>query len=117
MGQRIRIAIAGAALVVVSFGVGAAVGSMGFFGLRAPAAIGSGYVGDQVVTLTSGDTSYGVRDSVAWRDASGSSHADGWPDCLPVGTNVAGIPFVGATIWHGDVGEATILWVDCSGRR
>jgi hypothetical protein len=109
--------VVGAVLIVGAFGAGVVAGSTGLIGVRAPTVIGDGYVGDHVVTFMSGDTSYGVKGSVAWRDAAGSEHADGWPDCLTAGTSVTGIPFVGATVWHGGTGDATILWVDCSGTR
>jgi hypothetical protein len=116
MNQRHLATAAVVVLVVAAFAGGVVAGSMGFAGIRPPLAIGSGYVGDHVVTFMNGDTGYGVKNSVAWRDAAGTEHFDGWPDCLPATTAVAGIPFIGATVWHDGLGVATILWIDCSGR-
>ena len=61
-------------------------------------------------------TAYGVTDSVAWRDAQGSEHEDGWPACFATPGEIAGIRFIGAMVWHGDSAAGTILWVDCMGR-
>jgi hypothetical protein len=49
---------------------------------------GTAMVGNHVASIKSGDTYYGVRDSVAWFDTSGSFHEDGWPDCLTSGSQV-----------------------------
>ncbi len=102
-------------VAVVVFVAGLLIGSTGIAGFRPAILTGDGYVGDRVATISVGGTSFGARASVPWRDAAGSEHDGGWPDCLTPGS-VTGIPFTGATVWHGASGQATILWVDCSGR-
>ena len=76
---------------------------------------GDGYVSQDVASFQSGGTSYGVRASVAWRDANGSEHTDGWPACLTPLGSVKGVRFTGAIVWHGTSGQATVFWVDCEG--
>jgi hypothetical protein len=103
------------AVAVVAFLSGFAVGSTGVAGVRPATMTGDGYVGQQVATLWSGDTAYGISSSVAWRDAAGSEHEDGWPACLTLG-EVKAVRFTGAVVWHNAGGQATVFWVDCSGR-
>jgi predicted lipoprotein len=103
------------AVAVVVFLSGLAVGSTGVAGVRPATLTGDGYVGEHVATLWSGDTAYGLSSSVAWRDAAGSEHEDGWPACLALG-EVKGVRFTGAVVWHDTGGQATVFWVDCSGR-
>ncbi|HEY8439337.1 MAG TPA: hypothetical protein VIK65_12065 [Candidatus Limnocylindrales bacterium] len=109
-----RTGLIAAAVVAATIGfvAGGAAGAAGVFGLHVPTSVGAGYVGEKVATLEADGTSYGVRDSVAWRDTSGSYHESGWPSCLSPG-DVNGVRFSGATIWTGDSGSATVLFVDC----
>jgi len=72
--------------------------------------------GDEIATIWAGDTAYGAKSSVAWRDAGGSEHDSGWPACLSVPGAVTAVSFAGAVVWHEDFGIGTILWVDCRGR-
>jgi hypothetical protein len=104
------------AVVVVAFVAGAVAGSAGVIGVRVPTSVGDGMVGEQVTTLWVGDTAYGAKSSVAWRDVNGSEHDSGWPGCLSTPGEVKGVRFTGAMVWHDTLGSATILWVDCSGR-
>ena len=76
---------------------------------------GDGYVGEKVATVWAGDTAYGFRSSVAWRDGGGVEHKDGWPTCLTPG-DVKGLRFTGSFVDDGSASTATVLWVDCSGR-
>ena len=43
---------------------------------------GQAHVGEHVATVELGGWSYGLSQSVAWIDASGTHHDDGWPECL-----------------------------------
>jgi hypothetical protein len=115
MRQRLVLTLVGAALTLAGFAGGVAAGSTGIIGVHPPVMTGSGYVGDHVVTLFSGGVGDGYegRGSIDWRDADGTEHVGSWPDCLPATTAVDAIPFIGATLWHGSTGTATILWVDC----
>lgn len=74
---------------------------------------GSGYVGADVASFRAGDTWYGFRSTVAWTDSGGAEHYGGWPECLPRLQYVEGVRFGGAVVWHGNTGEALVLWVDC----
>lgn len=76
---------------------------------------GNGYVGADVASFQVGDTWYAFRSTVAWTDTAGAEHPGGWPACLPRLQSVEGVRFGGAVVWHGDSGEALVLWVDCRG--
>lgn len=78
---------------------------------------GNAYVGDHVASIKSGDRYYGVRDSVAWFDASGSFHEDGWPDCLgPAGSEV-GVRFgaLPVTVPGSGLTFYDVAYIDCRG--
>jgi hypothetical protein len=109
---RIR-AIAAVLAVLVAFGIGVVAGAGGLFGVRPPMLTGDGVVGDRVVSLSAGGTTYGAKDSIAWRDSTGAVHSSGWPDCLMTLGEVHGVKFDGAVVWHQAVGISTILLVDC----
>ncbi len=115
MRKRLVPVAAALAVALFVFVFGLAVGSTGVAGVRPTTMMGDGYVGEQVATLWSGNNAFGVRSSVAWRDAAGSEHESGWPACLTPG-DAKGVPFTGAVVWNGPVGQATVFWVDCSGR-
>ena len=106
-------------LAAIAFAGGLYLGSTGLIGFHPPTMTGDGVVGDHVVTLypdgNTANSSYGVKGSVAWRDAKSADHADGWPDCLQPLQSVTGIRFTGATVWDDDTAVGRILWVDCSG--
>jgi hypothetical protein len=73
---------------------------------------GRAAVGDHVATIESGGWSYGLSQSVAWIDESGTFHEGGWPECLgPPGTrpNVRS----GAVAVPSLVIRA-VVFVDCS---
>lgn len=116
MRRRLIVVAATLAVVVAVFLAGVAVGSTGIAGVRPATMTGAGRVGDRLVTLWSGGTAYGASSSVAWRDASGAEHEDGWPACLSTLGQVSDITFTGATVWHDGMGRAMVLWVDCTGR-
>jgi hypothetical protein len=73
-------------------------------------------VGNRVASINSGDSYYGVRDSVAWFDASGSFHEDGWPDCLTHGSEV-GVQFgvVPVTAPESALTFNDVIYIDCRG--
>ncbi len=100
----------------MAFLSGLAVGSAGVAGVRPATMTGDGHVGQQVATLWSGGTAYGIVSSVVWRDAAGSEHTDGRPACLTPLSSAAGVRFTGAVVWSGNTGQATVFWVDCEGR-
>jgi hypothetical protein len=107
-----RVLVAAAVLAVaLSFAAGYLVRDASHPGLTTYTA--SGYVGADVASFQVGDTTYGFRSSVAWTDRAGTEHDGGWPDCLPRLKSVQGVKFGGAVVWHGNVGEALVLWVDC----
>jgi hypothetical protein len=115
MRKRVVPAAAALAVAVVVFLAGIALGAPGAAGLRPALMTADGTVGQQVATFEVGDTFYGFRASVPWRDAAGSEHDGGWPACLAPG-EVTRVSFRGAVVWSGSVGQAEVLWVDCSGR-
>ena len=105
------LALAAVLAIVLSFAVGYSVRNAGRQDLTIYTA--SGYVGADQASFTVGDTTFGFESSVPWTDQAGSEHPDGWPACLPKLQAVSGVRFGGAVVWHGDSGEARVLWVDC----
>jgi hypothetical protein len=72
---------------------------------------GRAAVGDHVASIESGGWSYGVRESVAWVDASGSFHEDGWPECLGSAGNAANVRFGAVPVTS--LGIRAVVYVDC----
>jgi len=103
-------------LIVVAFAAGEVVGSMGVFGFQPRVMTGEASVGESGMTIMSGGTAYGAGRSVAWRDAAGSEHEDGWPDCLLAETFGVEVRFAGAFVAHEGTSQAEVLWIDCQGR-
>lgn len=104
-------AVAAVAALALSFGLGYAARATEHPGLTIYQA--NGQVGADVASFQVGDMTYGFRSSVAWTDRAGTEHDGGWPDCLPRLQSVEEVRFGGAVVWHGNVGEALVLWVDC----
>jgi hypothetical protein len=114
---RTRLLMVAVVAAVLGFGAGAVLGASGTFGMRVPTSVGDAIVGGRVVTISANGTAYGAKDSVAWRDTSGSFHPDGWPACLSTPGEVKGVRFAGTTVWNADLGADTVLWVDCQHTR
>jgi hypothetical protein len=74
---------------------------------------GRAHVGDHIASIESDGWFYGLSESVAWIDASGSFHEDGWPECLgSVGTRPS-VRFGAVTV--PSLGFRAVVYVDCSG--
>ena len=70
-------------------------------------------VGDSVMTAFVDNVAYGVSGGVAWVDASGSWHEQGWPARAPARSN-SRITFGGAVVYGPTgIGDYRMLWVDC----
>jgi len=53
-------------------------------------------------------------DNVEWRDASGSWHQSGRPDCIPLGPkDVTLITFATVDVRVGGIGWRPVVWVSC----
>ena len=113
--MRTGVAVAVVVAAVFGFAAGAVLGSQGTFGIRVGTSVGDAVVGEHVVTISANGRSYGATGSVSWRDSSGTSYLDGWPACLSAPGEVKGLRFVGTTVWNGEIGADTDLWVDCEG--
>ena len=76
--------------------------------------MGRAHVGDRIASIESDGWFYGVNDSVAWIDASGSFHEDGWPECFrPAGTTTT-VRFAAVHVTIPEsVGFRPVVWVDC----
>lgn len=109
--SRALIGVAAVLALGLSFAFGYGVRDSGHVELTIYTA--NGQVGADVASFQVGDTTYGFRSNVAWTDEAGAEHPDGWPACLPRLQSVAGVRFGGAVVWHGNTGEALVLWVDC----
>jgi hypothetical protein len=73
---------------------------------------GRAAVGDHVASIESGGWTYGRSESVAWIDASGSFHEDGWPDCLGRAGNRPNVRF--GAVAAPSLGIRAVVYVDCS---
>jgi hypothetical protein len=78
---------------------------------------GTANVGDHVASIKSGDQFYGVRDSVAWFDSSGSFHEDGWPACLGQAGGQVNVRFGGLPVAAPESGLTffDVAYIDCRG--
>jgi len=78
---------------------------------------GTANVGDHVASIKSGDRFYGVRDSVAWFDSSGSFHEDGWPTCLGQAGSQVNVSFGGLPVTAPESGLTffDVAYIDCRG--
>jgi hypothetical protein len=75
---------------------------------------GTAYVGDRVATIESGGWSYGVSESVAWIDASGSYHERGWPTCLGSTGSSPKVKFGAVAVTLPDsVTYRAVVYIDC----
>ena len=71
------------------------------------------YSGDDQVSVTVEDITYGVSKDVLWLDASGSWNGGGWPSCIPARSQTR-ITFGGAVVLGPTgAGSYRILWIDC----
>jgi hypothetical protein len=77
--------------------------------------VGRASVGSNVASIRSQGTFYGVSESVAWIDETGSLHDDGWPDCFgEAGTTTERLRFGAVTVEIPDGGAITsVVYVDC----
>lgn len=76
----------------------------------------TGYVAPTQATATCGDGwAYAIPvDSVRWRDASGSWHDAGRPDCLPLGPQeVSRITFATVDASVNGLSWRPVVWVSC----
>ena len=92
---------------IVWFGVGSRRGVMHLEGIA--------HVGERQATIESGGWSYGVSDSVAWMDASGTEHEDGWPTCLGATGRTSAVKFGAVPVTLPDTGSTfrAVVYVDC----
>lgn len=102
------LALAAAVLVTIGFGVGHDDADTEW-------RHGPAYVGDRHASIAVDGWDYGLSQSVAWIDAAGSHHGDGWPECLdvPAGTLVADVRFASVEVEVDDVGWRQVVLIDC----
>lgn len=75
---------------------------------------GRAAVGDHIASIESGDLFYGVSESVAWIDPTGSLHDDGWPSCLGKAGTTSTVRFGVVAVDIPDVGGMNeVVYVDC----
>jgi hypothetical protein len=73
---------------------------------------GRAHVGDHMASIESDGWFYGVSDSVAWIDGSGTFHEDGWPGCLGSAGNTVTVRFGAVPV--PALGIRAVVYVDCS---
>jgi hypothetical protein len=75
---------------------------------------GRAAVGNRIASIESGGSYYGVSESVAWIDADGSFHPDGWPACLGRDSNpivrFGAIPKAPLPGWGA---YTAVVYIDC----
>src|SRR4030095_5664719 len=76
---------------------------------------GIAHVGERQATIQSGDWSYGVSESVAWIDASGTEHEDGGPTCLGETGSTSTVKFGAVPVTLPDTGSTyrAVVYIDC----
>lgn len=75
---------------------------------------GRASVGNHMATIESGGWFYGVSESVAWIDPSGSQHEDGWPTCLGKAGNTTTVKFGAVPVeLPGGGSFRPVVYVDC----
>jgi hypothetical protein len=99
----------GLVIAFVAFGIGASQSD-------AEVMTGRAHIGHNMATIESGGWFYGVNESIAWMDADGSFHEDGWPACLqPDGTirtvRFGAVPPVSTP--DGSGFGPVVVWIDC----
>jgi len=102
--------------VVVIVAVSGVVGyALGIDGPRTRHLQGRASVGDGTATIRSEGMLYDVPRSVAWIDATGSFHEDGWPECLgSSGTTTGDLRFGVTDVSVPDApGFTSVVYVDC----
>lgn len=72
---------------------------------------GRAHVGEHMASIESGGWFYGLSESVAWIDASGSQHEDGWPECLGRAGNTVNVRFGAVDV--PSLGFRAVVYVDC----
>ena len=72
---------------------------------------GRAHVGENVASIESGGWTYGLSQSVAWIDASGTHHDDGWPGCLGRAGNTTNVRFGAVDVPL--LGIRAVVYVDC----
>ena len=72
---------------------------------------GRASVGEHVASIEAGGWFYGLSKSVAWIDASGTHHEDGWPGCLGSAGNTANVRFGAVAVPSLGI---RVVYVDCS---
>ena len=73
---------------------------------------GRAHVGEHVASIESGGWFYGLSESVAWIDAIGTHHEDGWPECLGTAGNTVNVRFGAVEV--PSLGIRAVVYVDCS---
>jgi hypothetical protein len=76
---------------------------------------GQASVGHHMATIESDGWFYGVRESVAWIDADGSFHDDGWPACLGTRGSTRTVRFAAVPVTVSDTGAGyrDVVYIDC----
>jgi len=73
---------------------------------------GRAHVGEHVASIESDGWFYGLSESVAWIDAMGTHHEDGWPECLGSAGNTTDVRFGAVAV--PSLGIRAVVYVDCS---
>lgn len=75
---------------------------------------GRAHIGDHMASIEHDGWFYGVSDSVAWIDATGSFHEDGWPVCLRPAGSTKTVRFGTVPVEVPDfVSYRAVVWIDC----
>jgi hypothetical protein len=110
-GRRRALLLTGAAILLIAAVLGYALGTTRD---RVMQLTGSASVGNTVASIEAGGSYYGVSGSVAWIDATGSFHDDGWPACFGEVGSTTTVRFGALDVTLPDGGGfRQVVYVDC----
>lgn len=113
VGALVSLAITVGIAATVGYGIGVGVGAGPRMSETKVFRDVTASVGDSQMTAFVDNVAYGVSGEVAWVDASGSWHPQGWPACAPARSQ-SRITFGGAVVYGPTgAGDYRMLWVDC----
>lgn len=113
VGALVALAIIFGIAAAVGYGIGVGVGAGPRMSETKVFRDVTASVGDSQMTAFVDNVAYGVAGEVAWVDASGSWHPQGWPACAPARSQ-SRITFGGAVVYGPTgAGDYRMLWVDC----
>jgi len=103
--------LGGAAILLLAVGLGYSLGATRNHVMQLT---GTASVGRTVASIEARGSYYGVSESIAWIDATGSFHDDGWPECFGGAGSTTTVRFGAVDVaLPDDGGFRQVVYVDC----